>query len=116
MDLKYSHESTSSVKFYCADDEDPNNNNDEDLFELLFIKILEVISSELINDLIENAFSSDNDEVKENGSYSRRSAINSEIQRVLSTDWINKYQVSFFFFDQLMKFNFFFFFFYDQFI
>ena len=70
------------------DDEDENNFN---LFQMIFIRINEILSNELINDFIEIIF---NETKVLNDTCCDYENNNREIQKVLSTDWISKYQVS----------------------
>ena len=85
------HEPMDSVKFYFLDDNDDEQQDDEEysnLFQMIFVRIMEILSNELINDFIEIIL---NDFKKRNNN--AHCDKNKEIKNVLSTDWISKYQV-----------------------
>jgi hypothetical protein len=96
MDVNGQDDSKGLVEFYISEQELEEENC---LFQLVFIEIMKILTNELITSIL-----SDNEDMifyeyerrREYKILRKQNNIDSnEIEKVLNTNWINKYQVSF---------------------
>ncbi len=96
MDVNGQDESKGLVEFYISEQELEEENC---LIQLVFIEIMKILTDELITSIL-----SDNEdmifyEYERRREYKilwkQNNIDNNEIEKVLNTNWINKYQVSF---------------------
>jgi hypothetical protein len=77
------------LKFDVNDDDDNDEKDEEnnlDLFQMIFIRIMEILKNELINDFIEIIFN-------ETKVVNDDTCCDYNNKREINTDWISKYQV-----------------------